>query len=125
LTLPDFPLTVPSHDPGARGRNGHFYEPPRQSLAAVPGLRLIEAAENRERGICCGGGGDLEMVDPALTTQVGVKAVEKLAAPGVEAIVTACPQCVRMFKSATENAGRPIEVLDLVQVIDRALEREK
>jgi Fe-S oxidoreductase len=125
LTLNELPLTVTYHDPCDLGRNGHVYEPPRQSLAAVPGLRLIEAAENRERGICCGGGGDLEMVDPALTAQVGVKAVGKLAAPGVEAIVTACPQCVRMFKSAAENAGSPVEVLDIVQIIDRALERKK
>jgi Fe-S oxidoreductase len=123
LTLGDLPVTVTYHDPCDLGRNGHVYEGPRQALAAVPGLHLVEARDNRERGLCCGGGGDLEMVDPELTNRVGVSALRKLAAPGVEKIVTACPQCVRMFKSAAENAGSPVEVLDIVQIIDQALER--
>jgi heterodisulfide reductase subunit D len=124
LALGELPLTVTYHDPCDLGRNSRVYDAPRQVLAAVPGLRLIEAAENRAQGLCCGGGGDLEMTDPALASRVAVTALDKLTGPGVEALVTACPQCVRTFKDAAEDSQKPIEILDVVQVIDRALERK-
>lgn len=122
LKVGEYSLTVTYHDPCDLGRNSQVYDAPRRALAAIPGLRWLEAEENRAIGLCCGGGGDLEMTDPALAAHVATKTLKKLAAPGVEAIVTACPQCVRMFKSAAEDEG-PIEVLDVVQVVERALER--
>jgi heterodisulfide reductase subunit D len=123
LTLGEQRLTVTYHDPCDLGRNGQVYEAPRRVLTAIPGLRLVEAEENRAGGLCCGGGGDLEMTDPALAAQVAAKALNRLVTPGVEAIVTACPQCVRMFHSAAEDNGNPVEVLDVVQIMDRALQR--
>jgi heterodisulfide reductase subunit D len=123
LALGELPLTVTYHDPCDLGRNSQVYEAPRQVLAAIPGLRLVEAPENRTQGLCCGGGGDLEMTDPDLAAHVAVTALDTLAAAAVEAIVTACPQCVRMFQSAAKGGGRAVEVLDLVQLVDRALKR--
>ncbi len=123
LSLGELPVTVTYHDPCDLGRNGGVYEAPREALRGIPGLELREASHNRERGICCGGGGDLEMVDPKLTEQVGVNALRKLAGPGVQKLVTACPQCVRMFKTAAENDHNPVEVLDIVQIIDQAINR--
>jgi Fe-S oxidoreductase len=124
LTLDELPVTVTYHDPCDLGRNGHVYDTPRQTLAAVPGLQLIEAVENREQGLCCGGGGDLEMTDPALTAGAAVTTLDKLTVSGVEAVVTACPQCVRTFKDAAKDTQKSVEILDVVQVIDRVLERK-
>ncbi len=121
LTLDEQSLTVTYHDPCDLGRNSQVYDAPRRVLTAIPGLRLVEALENRDRGLCCGGGGDLEMTYPALAAHVAARALNTLTVPGVEAIVTACPQCVRMFQSAAEDEGKPVEVLDVVQIIDRAL----
>jgi heterodisulfide reductase subunit D len=123
LALGEHLLTVTYHDPCDLGRNSQVYEAPRQVLAAIRGLRLVEAAESRAQGLCCGGGGDLEMTDPALAADVAVTALDTLAAPGVQAVTTACPQCVRMFQSAAKDGGKAVEVLDVVQIVDRALER--
>jgi heterodisulfide reductase subunit D len=125
LHLGELPLAVTYHDPCDLGRNSQIYEAPRQVLSAIPGVRLVEAAENRAMGLCCGGGGDLEMTDPALVAEVAITTLNKLAIPGVETLVTACPQCVRVFKGAARDAKRSVEILDLVQVIDRALVRSK
>jgi heterodisulfide reductase subunit D len=95
LALKDVKRLVTYHDPCDLARNGGVYDPPRQVLAALPGVQLVEVHERRERGLCCGGGGDLEMVDPALSQRVATRTVGKLATTGAEAIVTACPQCVR------------------------------
>lgn len=112
---------VTYHDPCDLARNGGVYEAPRQILAAIPGVELIEVHERRERGLCCGGGGDLEMVDPDLAQRVSEGTVGKLTATGAQSIVTACPQCVRTLTRGAEQCAPGIEVLDVVELLARAL----
>ncbi len=113
---------VTYHDPCDLARNGGVYEPPRRLLAAIPGLCFREAHERRERGLCCGGGGDLEMVDSALVGRVAARTVAKLEATGTQTIVTACPQCVRTLTRGLEEGAPGIEVLDIVEVVAGALD---
>jgi heterodisulfide reductase subunit D len=62
------------------------------------------------------------MVDPALTQRVAARTVSKLAATGAQAIVTACPQCVRTLTRGAEQSAPDVQVLDLVELCARALE---
>ena len=39
-------------------------------LKAIPGLKLVEMAYNRQLSMCCGGGGNVEMVNPELSAKV-------------------------------------------------------
>ena len=123
IELRDLRLTVAYHDPCDLGRNGRVYDAPRQILSTIPGLRLVEADENRAMGLCCGGGGDLEMVDPGLAGSVAATTLNRLVGPDVEAVVTACPQCVRTLKGAAKDESKSVEVLDIVQIVERALVR--
>jgi heterodisulfide reductase subunit D len=122
LRLKDVDQVVTYHDPCDLARNGGVYDPPRQVLAAIPGLQLVEVHERRERALCCGGGGDLEMVDPALVERVAARATGKLAATGAQAIVTACPQCVRTLMRGAQASVPGVEVLDIVELLAGALD---
>jgi len=113
---------VTYHDPCDLGRNGGVYEAPRQVLAAIPGLQLVEMYERRESGLCCGGGGDLEMSDPALAGRIAVQTAGKLAATGAQMIVTACPQCVRTLTRGAEQAAPGLAVMDVVELVAEALD---
>ncbi len=113
---------VTYHDPCDLARNGGVYDAPRQVLAAIPGLQLVEMHERRERGLCCGGGGDLEMVDPALAQRVAVQTAGRLAATGAQVIVTACPQCVRTLTRGAEQAAPGVAVKDVVELLAEALD---
>jgi heterodisulfide reductase subunit D len=123
LPMKEVKHIVTYHDPCDLARNGGVYEAPREVLAAIPGVQLIEIHDRRERGLCCGGGGDLEMVDPALSGNVAAKTAGKLAATGAQTIVTACPQCVRTLTLGAEQTTPNIAVKDIVELLAEALDR--
>jgi heterodisulfide reductase subunit D len=50
--------------------------------------------ENREQCNCCGGGGNLEMVNPELSAALAQAKIEEIKATGADMVITACQQCV-------------------------------
>jgi len=124
LPLKQLDLTVTFHDPCDLGRGSREFEAPREVLAAIPGVRLVEMAHSRESCLCCGGGGNLEMIDADLSGKIAKAKVEEVLATGASAVVTACQQCVRTMGTYTRRNKIPIEVLDLVQLVQRALAKK-
>jgi heterodisulfide reductase subunit D len=120
LTLGETPITATYHDPCDLARTGGVYDPPRQVLGSLPGLRLIEAVERRAEGLCCGGGGDVEMVAPAMVHQVGARAAARLSSGGAQVLVTACPQCTRVLEQGLKEIKAEMQTQDIVELVARA-----
>jgi len=121
VPLKELPLTVTYHDPCDLGRGAGVYEKPRQVIRSLPGVKLVEMARNREKCHCCGGGGNLEMIDKDLTAAIAKEKVEEALATGAQAIITACQQCVRTMNTYVKRNKIQLEVLDITQLIERAL----
>jgi heterodisulfide reductase subunit D len=117
-------VTVTYHDPCDLGRSSDVYEEPRRILRSIPGLKLVELEHNREDCTCCGGGGNLEMVDPKLATAIAKSKIEEIQRTGAEMVVTACQQCVRTMATYARRNKVPIEVIDITMLVHRALKRE-
>ncbi len=109
------------HDPCDLARTGGVYEAPREVLQAIPNVTMLELAERRASGLCCGGGGNVEPVAPEHVSRVGTDAVKKFAATGAQIMATACPQCVRVFSKAGKAANCDITVLDVAEVVARSM----
>lgn len=122
LPLRKLDLAVTYHDPCDLGRGAGVFEPPRLILQSIPGVRLVELAENRDGSRCCGGGGNLEMIDPDLSGRIARQKIASILETGVGTVVTACQQCVRTLAGAARRNKVALEVLDLVQLVRRALE---
>ncbi|RPH50876.1 MAG: (Fe-S)-binding protein [Desulfobacteraceae bacterium] len=120
LHMKELPMTVTYHDPCDLGRSAGEYLAPRKLIRAVPGIRLVEMAHNRENCLCCGGGGNLEMIDAGLSADIAKSKIEEIIKTGAEAVVTACQQCVRTMTSHIRKNKIQLEVLDIVQLIQRA-----
>jgi len=121
LSFNEVSRSVTYHDPCDLGRNGGEYEAPRKILDAIPGLKLIEMENTRAKSTCCGGGGNLEMTDPTLSDKLARRRVVEIRKTGVDAVVTACQQCVRTLKGHARREKLNLEVMDISTVVARAL----
>ncbi len=97
------------------------YDAPRDVIRSIPGIRFVELTNNRENCKCCGGGGNLEMIDSGLTADIAKAKIDEVLHTGAEAVVTACQQCVRTMATYTRRNKISIEVMDIVQLIQKAL----
>lgn len=121
LLLQGLDLTVTYHDPCDLGRGSGEYDAPRDIIRSIPGIRFVELTNNRENCKCCGGGGNLEMIDSGLTADIAKAKIDEVMHTGAEAVVTACQQCVRTMATYTRRNKISIEVMDIVQLIQKAL----
>lgn len=112
---------VTYHDPCDLGRKSGIYAPPRFILEQIPGLEFREMANFRESAICCGGGGDVEISDPAVTLGVGGLRVAQAQETGATAIVSACQQCERTLANAARQSRVRIKVMDVVELVWEAM----
>jgi len=108
---------VTYHDPCDLGRNSGIYDAPREILKAVPGVTLVEMEHNREHALCCGGGGNLQAVDPGLTAAIAGRRIEEAAQTGAAILVTACQQCVQVLTEAARCKKVKIRVMDINQLL--------
>jgi Fe-S oxidoreductase len=94
------------HDPCYIGRYNDVFDAPRSVLQAIPGLELVEAPEwNRQRAMCCGGGGGNAWLEGWGNKNVNVIRLEQLRQPEPTTLAVACPFCMVMFEDAAKNTG--------------------
>lgn len=122
ISLHGYSQPVTYHDPCDLGRTSGIYDAPRQIIQAIPGIQFTEMADNRELSLCCGGGGDAEMADAALTAAVGKRRIEQVQATGAKVVISACQQCVRTLAEAARKNRIRIRALDITEVVWQAMQ---
>jgi heterodisulfide reductase subunit D len=125
------PGRVLYHDPCHGGRHlvHHLgkewvFEAPREIIRAIPGLELVEFPENRELGVCCGAGGGVKTGHPDLSQKIAGEKIDSLSRTGADILASTCPFCKRNLEDARVTAGSAIEVLDVIELVDRMMEPE-
>lgn len=118
-------LKVTYHDPCDLGRGARVFDEPREVIRSIPGITFVELPRNRENCRCCGGGGNLEMIDATLSAEIAKQKIDEVLSTGAQAVVTSCQQCVRTMMTYVRRNKVPLEVLDVTQLIYRALSREE
>jgi heterodisulfide reductase subunit D len=123
VPLKELPLTVTYHDPCDLGRGARVFDEPREVIRSIPGVKLVELPRNREMCQCCGGGGNLEMIDADLSSEIAKRKMEEVLSTGAQVVVTTCQQCVRTMTTYVKRNKVPVEVMDLAQLVQMALKR--
>lgn len=111
------------HDPCYLGRHNGEYDAPRAALAAVPGLRLVEAAQHRSDALCCGGGGGQMWMEQHTRKKVNVVRAGDLAATGAGTLAVGCPHCMTMLDDARKTLGAEasLALRDIAEIVADAL----
>ncbi len=109
---------VTYHDPCYLGRHNEVYTPPREVLAAVPGLESKEMHRHKERGFCCGAGGARMWMEEKIGKQVNVERVDEAVGLEPDLISTACPFCIVMLSDAVTAKKQKSEVKEGLEVLD-------
>jgi Fe-S oxidoreductase len=103
-----------------RGTHG-IYEPPRDVLKSIPGVRFTEMTRIKEYAWCCGAGGGVNESNPEFSQWTAQKRIEEAGSTGAEAIVTACPWCEKTFNEAVKGNGSSLKIYDIVELVEKAI----
>ena len=116
---------VTYQDPCRLGRHLGIYEPPREIIKAIPGIKLIEMEHSGEESICCGTSAWTNC--SSYSKQIRIERLLEAKATGAELLVTSCPKCQIHFKCAMVDKGAEkgpnieMKVMDLVNLVANAM----
>jgi Fe-S oxidoreductase len=117
--------SITYHDPCDLGRNSGIYDDPRSVISSIPGLSFVELENNREYCTCCGAGGDLLASNEDLSLDIAGRKVKEVIDTGAQTLVTACPACIRSLTMAKAAEKARFNILDLAQVVWKAMAKQE
>jgi Fe-S oxidoreductase len=110
------------HDPCYLGRHNEEFDAPREALASA-GMLLMEMDRSRNNSFCCGAGGAQMWKEEEHGKQaVNANRFAEAEATGAKTLAIGCPFCARMLDDANIEAGNPMQVKDVAQVVAESLQ---
>jgi glycolate oxidase iron-sulfur subunit len=91
---------------------------PRSLLRSIPGLELVEPAEQE---LCCGSAGIYNLVQPEAARQLGDRKAAQVLATGPDLYVSANPGCLLQVSAALRRAGHPLPAAHPVELLDASI----
>ena len=91
---------------------------PRALLRSIPGLELVEVAEQE---LCCGSAGIYNLVQPDAARELGDRKARNVLATEPDVYASANPGCLLQVSAALRRAGRPLAALHPVELLDASL----
>jgi len=117
----DARTNVTFHDPCYLGRHNQVYDEPRTVLNRA-GSNLFEMTRRKSDALCCGAGG-AQMWKEEEPGQAAVNRYrfDEAQATGADILAIGCPFCARMLNDANSEAGAPMAVKDVAEIVAAAL----
>lgn len=109
---------VAFHDPCKSQYAMKLTRPPRELMAAVPGLTVVPVADADQ---CCGGAGTFAVVHAELSRQVVAAKAAHVRSSGCTILVTSSVSCLIQLAAGLRRSGSGAEVLHIVEFLDRVV----
>nr|WP_239583562.1 (Fe-S)-binding protein [Metabacillus iocasae] len=115
--------TITFHDSCYLGRYNEVYDPPREILKSIPGVKLVEMERNRETGMCCGAGGGLMWMEETTGNRINVARTEQALAVSPSVISAGCPYCLTMLSDGTKakEVEEQVSTYDVAELLEKAV----
>jgi Fe-S oxidoreductase/nitrate reductase gamma subunit len=122
---PSKPLNLRAtlHDACFIARGNGMVEEPRKAIQALPGLKLVEMKDGRERTFCCGAGGANYWYKMNEKKPISKLRLSQALESGAEVLAVECPFCTAMLEDAVKAGGveTKIGVKDLAELVAAAI----
>lgn len=110
-------MTVTYQDPCHLAHGQKIRAQPRQLLAAIPGLKLVEMdASDR----CCGSAGIYNITHPEMSRTLLDEKMTSISRTGAAAVVAPNPGCMLQIRYGAQRKGSGVAVYHLMDLLDRA-----
>ena len=115
----ELPVTVAYHDACHLAHAQRIRQQPRDLLAAIPGLRLVEVGD---AGTCCGSAGVYNLLQPEAAHELGERKAAAIQATGADLVVSGNPGCSLQIAAALAASGRATPaVAHIAEVLDASI----
>jgi glycolate oxidase iron-sulfur subunit len=111
-------LKVAYQDACHLGHAQGIRDAPRALLRRIPGLELVEPAE---QAICCGSAGIYNLMQPAAAGELGERKAANVLATGARAYASGNPGCLVQVTTYLRRAGHPLPALHPVELLDASI----
>lgn len=115
--------TITWHDSCYLGRYNGVYDPPREILNSIPGVKLVEMERNRENAMCCGAGGGLMWMEDRTGTGINVARTEQALEVNPTIIGSGCPYCLTMLSDGTKakEVEDKVGTYDIAEILEKSI----
>lgn len=115
---------VTFHDPCYLGRHHGSYDSPRNVLESVPGLKITEMKESRDKGLCCGMGGGNMWYEIDEGEDLAKNRLEQIGKTQAPKLATACSYCMINFKSSHSQVDKTenLEIEDVASILAKSID---
>ncbi len=111
------------HDPCYLGRHHGAYDPPRDILNAIPGVKLKEMEKNKDKALCCGMGGGNMWYELPEGKHLAENRLEHIGDVNVPKLATSCSYCMINFNSSkgTVKKTEELQVEDVASILAKSV----
>jgi glycolate oxidase iron-sulfur subunit len=114
----ELPLRVAFQDSCHLAHAQRIREEPRALLRSIPGVELVEPAEQE---LCCGSAGIYNLVQPEAARELGERKAANVLATAPDVYASANPGCLLQVSAALRRAGRPLPAVHPVELLDASI----
>ncbi len=116
--LHPLPLRVAFQESCHLGHAQRVRDEPRALLRSIPGVELVEPAEQH---LCCGSAGIYNLVQPEAALELGDRKARQVIATEPDLYVSANPGCLLQVSAALRRAGSPTPAAHPVELLDASI----
>jgi Fe-S oxidoreductase len=112
------PVTAAYHDACHLGHAQRITRQPRELLAAIPELRLVELPD---AGTCCGSAGVYNLLQPQAARELAARKADSVLTSGAELVISANPGCTLQISAELSRRGKPIATAHTAEILDMSI----
>jgi len=114
------PVTAAYHDACHLGHAQRITRQPRELLAAIPELRLVELPD---AGTCCGSAGVYNLLQPQAARELAARKADSVLASGADLVISANPGCTLQISAELSQRGKTIATAHTAEILDMSINR--